>query len=159
MNCEQFNDRLADLLGGELDATQHAEARRHMETCARCRDSARGLQAAAAALEAHLPSQAEAEHRTRALSLPREPEATTTMRRPAGAWAYAALRYAAVITLAFGAGHAYRNASTTDNGIASQVEEPAPKPDFGLTERYARRTNEFPAASSFSRALMALAKQ
>ena len=159
MNCEQFNDRLADLLGGELDSSQHADARQHMETCARCRDSAHGLQAAAAALEAHVPSQAEAERRTRTLSPPRGPQATTTMRRPAGAWAYAALRYAAVIVLAFGAGSAYRNTSPADNGIASQVEGPAPKHNPGFPERYVRRTNDFPAASSFSRALMALARR
>ena len=68
-------------------------------------------------------------------------------------------QHAAVIALAFGAGYTYRNVSPSDDGIARQIETPAPKPIVGFPERYVRRTNDFPAASSFSRALMALAKQ
>jgi anti-sigma factor RsiW len=164
MNEERFQELLADYIAGELDQQQTAAFRAELESNPERRRLARELQAAAAALEANDLSDQEARQRTESLSLSEiaargadpTPETARPVRR------LAALRYAAVIVLAFGAGFLAR-------GWKSDVGEPPPPPTPAtvtapaINERYVAKYRQvmqaFPKSSSLSRSLLTLARR
>jgi hypothetical protein len=56
MDCDDASERLPWLHAGTLDERETAEVRRHLETCARCRDELDETRRAAAVFGAHLPT-------------------------------------------------------------------------------------------------------
>jgi hypothetical protein len=56
MDCDDASERLPWLHAGTLDGRETAEVRRHLETCARCRDELDETRRAAAVFGAHLPT-------------------------------------------------------------------------------------------------------
>lgn len=165
MNDEKFQELLADYLAGELDEQQAAAFRAELESNEQRRRLAHQLQAAAAALEANVLSDEEAQRRAEPLSLQ-----DIATRGVGGAPEHASrpipfryhrlravLRYAAVIVLAFGAGFMAR-------GWRSDTREPPPPPVVSspsINERYVagyqRVAQAFPQSSSFARSLLVLA--
>jgi anti-sigma factor RsiW len=161
MNDEEFRELLADYVAGELDEERAAVFRAELEANEERRRLARELQAAAAALEANVVSQEEAERRTAALELRGAAfSAAGSTRRGGGQRRLpAVLRYAAVIVLAFGAGFLAR-------GWQSESSAQAPPPlaqTVEINERYVtdfvKFTQSFPKSSTFSRSLLALARK
>ena len=171
MKDEKFRAMLADYLGGELDEQQVAAFRAELEANPERRKLADELQAAAAALEANVLSREEAERSTASLELDVATDKGMTLRvpstgeRPAGAThrrhyrLHAALRYAAVIVMAFGVGFLARGWLPA-NQEGAPPTAPAPT---SINERYAARfvraTQSFPKSSTFSRSLLALARK
>jgi anti-sigma factor RsiW len=168
MNCREFREQLAEFIGGELDAEQHAAAQSHMQSCQECRERARGLEAAAAALEAGLVSPGEAERRTAALTPPHAA-------RPAAASGRVlrvstVLRYAAIIMLAFAGGYLVRGWRAGDGAAGQQlaqtgqtvvppVIDAVPGVSRELADLYVRAAQKFPDSSTFSRSLLMLARR
>ena len=166
MNDVEFQDLLADYVAGELDEQQAAAFRAELESNAKRRQLAQQLQAAAAALEANVPSDEDAQSRTESLNLQ-----DIATRAAAGAPEQISgpiqfryhhlktfLRYAAVIVLAFGAGFVI-------GGWRSDVREPSTPPvvitptvNEGYAASYRRVAQAFPQSSSFSRSLLVLAR-
>ena len=162
MNDEQFRELLADYLAGELDEQRAAELRAELEANAERRKLAHELQAAAAALEANTIRPEEAERRTGGLALAgvASAGAARESRRPLRRTRLqSALRYAAVIVLAFGAGFVVRGWRLESTPIA----RPSPPSTFPLNEHYvanfARATQAFPESPAFSRSLLMLARK
>ena len=157
MNEERFRELLADYVAGELDSENAAELRAELARDPRRRALAKELQAAAAALEADLPSLEEAEQRTATLTLPAVGRAASTKPR----WLHALLRYAAVIALAFGAGFLARDWQQPRDVPPPQAA-PRIEPDV-VNARYAagfaRAAREFPQSELFSRSLLMLARE
>lgn len=165
MNDEEFQELLADYIAGELDEQRAAAFRAELESNAERRRLARQLQAAAAALEANVLSDEDAQSRTASLSLqeiaaragggapPRVSRAVRFKHYRLGV----VLRYAAVIVLAFGAGFVVR-------GWRSEAREPSPQVvssanvNEGYAASYRRATQAFPQSTSFSRSLLILAR-
>ena len=159
MDCEQFTDRLADFLGQELSAEQHEAAQQHLRSCERCRELARGLQAAAAATESNVPTVEEAAQQTDTLRLPTSPGMHAARRRRAPSYLLTVIRYAAVIAIAFGGGYLYRGVGAIPPG---EVGAATAGPDelFPYIERrVAQIDKQFPGTSELSRKLLLLAKQ
>lgn len=104
MNCERFNEMLADALGDELGSADRSAFDGHLDACMGCR---REYESLAETLDA-----------IRTLKdVPQEPrlsthEIRTVFRSSAPAVRrfrmFAVLRYAAIIALAFTAGYAFR---------------------------------------------------
>jgi hypothetical protein len=190
MNAERFEELLAGLLGDELTPAERIELDEALAADRARAARARELQATVAALRAAVPSGALARAVTRAMPTPSVAEAPIgsaisdpaplTARRVAPAqrssarrWPLALLRYAAIIALAFGAGHWVR-------GWQDQPHAPAPAPgnpavvvappaadplapgaagwNPALVERWTVVARQYPQASEFSRALLALAR-
>jgi anti-sigma-K factor RskA len=166
MNDEEFQELLADYVAGELDEQQAAAFRAELESDAQRRQIAQQLQAAAAALEANVPSDEDAQSRTELLNLQdiatRGAGGAPEQISPPIRFRYyrlrAVLRYAAVIVLAFGAGFVAR-------GWRSDVQEPSTPPvvitptvNEGYAASYRRVAQAFPQSSSFSRSLLVLAR-
>ena len=111
MNCEQFEDLLADALGGELSSVKRAGFDGHVRDCARCR---REFESASAAISAMRslpgpPVEAAAVGRDRLASAA---ESAPWMNREPNFRLPPILRYAAVIALAFIAGYVVRASMT-----------------------------------------------
>ena len=165
MNDEKFRELLADYIAGELDQRQAAAFRAELEADPERRKLANELQAVAAALEANLLSEEEAEQRTASLQL----EAAGVIRAPSAGEPAArygpprrlplrsALRYAAVIALAFGAGFIVRGWQSESPAMTS------PPPPMAINERYvasfAQATQSYPRSSTFTRSLLVLARK
>jgi anti-sigma factor RsiW len=164
MNDAEFQELLADYLAGELDEQQAAAFRAELEANEERHKLAQELQAAAAALEANVLSDQEAQRRSESLTLQdiqkRAAEVPKEWSRPNRSRYHrlkAVLRYAAVIVLAFGAGFVAR-------GWRSDAWEPSPPPVVSspsIHERYVadyqRVAQAFPQSSSFARSLLVLA--
>jgi anti-sigma factor RsiW len=159
MNCRTFREQLADLVAGELDSSQRAAAHEHMRTCAQCRELARGLEAAAAVVEADVVSPEEAERQTAGLALPKPHGVRPAVVRRRYPRLPTILRYAAVILLAFAGGYSARG------WRASEIASPPPPDDRAspvgreLAQRYAMAMEQFPNSSALSRSLLALARR
>lgn len=144
--------RLADYLSGELDERQSADFERRLAEDPRLDREARELRAAAAAVGMHAVDLDEAEARTRGATLPRGLAPAPR----SGRW-ISALRYAAVILIAFGAGFWLRGRAAPLR--AQHAPAPRPSIETQLIEQYARAGRENPNSSSFSRALLAVARR
>ena len=159
MNCRTFREQLADLVAGELDSPQRAAAHEHMQTCEQCRELARGLEAAAAVVEADVVSLEEAERQTAALTPPKPDGVRPAIVRRRYARLSTIVRYAAVILLAFASGYSARG------WRAGEVASPLPPDDRAspviseFAQRYAVATEQFPDSSTLSRSLLALARR
>ncbi len=161
MTEERFRELLADYLAGELDEQQAAAFRAELAASAERRKLASELQAAAAALEGNVLSENEARQRTEDLKL----ELPSPLKRAHASEAtgrykrlFAALRYAAVIALAFGGGYIVRGWQSGSPETTS-----APPPMAEINERYvanfAEATQLFPHSSTFTRSLLMLARK
>lgn len=197
MNEREFQDKLADYLAGELTAAEAEAFRAALATDENRRRLVDELQAAAAALECHDVSEkigraATADLRfadiaarvggadtlsiaDRSSLMTDGPVSRPILFRGLGV-IHLAVRYAAVIVLAFVAGYWFRGGG--DEG-ASRIARPHTEPivapaagsDLALVDmedavdsvneryvaKYAKATRTFPNASSFSRTLMVLA--
>lgn len=159
MNCRTFREQLADLVAGELDSQQRAAAHEHMQTCEQCRELARGLEAAAAVVEADVVSPEEAERQTAALAPPKPHGMRPAIVRRRYPRLSTIVRYAAVILLAFAGGYSARG------WRADEIASPLPPDDRAspvsseLAQRYAIATEQFPDSSALSRSLLALARR
>lgn len=159
MNCEAFRDQLADFVGGELDPDRHAAAAEHLEQCDACRELARGLQGAAAALEANVVSPETAAKRTADLTI-RMPESESAVRpTPGYARVTRILRYAAVVMLAFGAGYVLRGwqAAPVFPPPAENLEIVGESINPALAKRIERVSRQYPEASTLTQGLICLA--
>lgn len=155
MNCQQFQQILADYIAGELPPGQHADAQLHPSQCRACAEELAGLQSAAAVLDSGRLTVAAAERHV----IEPTPQSSVRLAPPAAASsrsiAPALLRYAAAIAVAFAAGYALRG--------ARPVPAPAPAdPSIAaapavVIERYNTLARERPDTPSFSRSLLALA--
>jgi anti-sigma factor RsiW len=161
MTEERFRELLVDYLAGELDEQRAAEFRAELAASAERRRLASELQAAAAALEANVLSDDEAGQRTERLELETPLLADgqhTAERAPRYRVLFAALRYAAVVALAFGAGFLVRGWQS-----GSPEATPTPPPPTEFNERYvasfAEATQSFPQSSTFTRSLLMLARR
>jgi len=172
---DELEQRIADYLAGEMSEPQAAEFRRRLEQDPALARRVRELQAAAAALDAGLPDEVEADRSTQELTLVAPtPLRRTRSRRDGGrnalVWSLrASLRYAAAILLAFGAGFYARGWSPAGappggaqaggevaSGVIPSIAALAP-PEI-RPERLAQVSRDFPGTSSFSRALLLLAR-
>ncbi|MBU0638208.1 MAG: zf-HC2 domain-containing protein [Planctomycetes bacterium] len=158
MNCAMFRERLADYIGGELEPEQHAVFATHVSECPTCRAEVRALQAAAAVLDAGVLSREEAAERTATLAPPVAVAARVPRlaRRPR--MIYAALRYAAVVALAFGAGYGARGWRVTPvESPPVVVVERQINPR--LVHRLEQAAKRFPRSTSLSWSLLCLASE
>jgi anti-sigma factor RsiW len=181
MNDAEFRELLADYIGGELDEQRAAAFRAELEADPQRRRLAEELQAAAAALEANVVSPEEAKERTEALELARiSRDSANASRRALRADRVrsirfrAVLRYAAVIVLAFGGGFLARGwmpgtrssvgaADQTRPVAGDQMSVPPLEVTTAINEQlvvnFRQATKSFPESSTFSRALLALARK
>jgi len=162
MTDEEFRLRLAEYLAGEMSAEQADAFREVLHADRRRSRLAQDLEDVQARLRSGLPGLDEAERRTGVLAAlsgssqgaaSRAP-ATRQRRFPVGS----ALRYAAVIALAFSAGYFAR---------ARLRPQPAPEPPVVVVgksvpvrwiENYAQVVRTFPDVSDFGRALLAISQ-
>lgn len=166
MNEQEFRGLLADYLAGELDEAQAAAFRAELEASEQRRKLATELQAAAAALEANVLSHEQAEQRTASLEL----EGATARARSASERSArgggrrhqrlrVALRYAAVIVLAFGAGFLARGWQLSGRD-ATPVPTLASMPvNARYVANFVQATQSLPQASAFSHSLLTLARR
>lgn len=165
MKDEEFQELLADYLAGELDEREASRFQAELEASPERRKLAHELQAAAAALEAHIPSQEEAQRRVGSLAFDdlqiRAREAARRARpiRLRYQRSKAVLRYAAVIVLAFGAGFVVRGWPSAHRESPAPPVATALPINAGYLDEYRRVTQAFPEASSFSRSLLMLARR
>ena len=167
MNDARFEELLAGLLGDELTSAERAELDEALAADPARAARARELQATVAVLRSAVGA-AEAQP----VSAPWTGQRPWIRRRT---WPLALLRYAAVIALAFGAGHWVRGRQDT-----SRSPVPVPGPTNGavatpaavvdplapggsgwspaLAQRWTAAAQQYPHASEFSRALLALAR-
>lgn len=107
MNCEQFESLLADALGEELSPANRPAFEEHLRACERCRGEYESSSAALSAMRSlsgpSMVSMDVGENH----GVPFARVAWTTQKRVTLRWP-AALRYAAAIVIAFGAGYLYR---------------------------------------------------
>ena len=174
MNDERFESLLADYLAGELSPADEAEFRTELDRDEQRRKLAQSLQAAAAALEADVPDLEQADERSADVLFDRivlrhlaerqrQPQPMRVARLGTSL-----LRYAAVIMLAFATGYLVRGWSRTElEGQPSPTPTPpahtagavAPQINDEYIANYARASRTFPQATSFSRALLAVASR
>jgi hypothetical protein len=173
MNEQEFQDKLADYLAGELTAAQAEAFRAALATDEPRRRLVDELQAAAAALECRdvaAPAAREATAELRYADIAARAGAGRTLSlRPRARWfrfANAAVRYAAAIALAFVAGYYARGGSETAQthpqpGVPGVSSPAVAVAETGVNDRYvakyAKAARAFPNASSFSRSLMVVA--
>ncbi len=160
MNCNQFHERLADHLGGELPPAERPAFEAHLAQCADCRAAASELEAAQRQLRALDLSQAAAQTHAWRIGLPSQPARQTP------GWtrmALTGLRYAALVLVAFGLGYwagAVREPAQPDgdarNAIAAPAAARAAAPS--LLSNYQRAAIEFPGTSSLGLALLSVAR-
>ncbi|MFO0837653.1 MAG: zf-HC2 domain-containing protein [Phycisphaerae bacterium] len=162
MNCDQFRESLAEFVGGELPASQRAQADEHCASCANCREIANGLMRAQAAVAETQLDAPEAAIRAARIPLPRRaPSPAATQYR----LVMGLLRYAAVIVAAFGAG--YWSGFARDGGTSAGHEPPrvgevaavAPAIEARFAANYRRAATAYPQSSSLGLALMSLARE
>lgn len=174
MNEREFLDRLADYLAGELDAAQAESFRAEIADDVRRRRLVDELQAAAAALECRALSDEQARDATAELRWSDvatrnvAASASRSIIAPAAHRRFhavgVALRYAAVIALAFVSGYWTRGGAENrpnDAAPAALVSEAGPvRTDAKdlYAAHYVKAGQSFPNASSFSRTIMALAR-
>lgn len=156
MNCRTFREQLADLVAGELDSPQRAAAHEHIQACEQCRELARGLEAAAAIVEADVLSPAEAERHTAALAPPAPAAPDSAVRRYR---LTPLMRYAAVILLAFICGYLARDWRTGEAASVPPADDGSSLVSDELAQRYAIATEQFPDSSTLSRSLLAIARR
>ena len=176
MNEREFQDKLAEYLAGELSATEAEAFRAALASDERRRRLVDELQAAAAALEARDVSEEHAREATAELRFAdiaaRAAESRTLTLHPHWMrFANVALRYAAVIVLAFVAGFWARGGAWNSVPPQSPAQPTVAETDsiesvdVGATvevndryvKKFAKASRAFPNASSFSRSLMVLA--
>lgn len=172
MTPERFDELLANSLGGELSQDERVELEAELR-----RDPQRAALAARLAgvsqqLRDFFATNAQATETAApapTIRLSRSPmdQANSQLHiRSRGPWV-AALRYAAMILLAFGAGYASNGALPT--AMQSRGTQVA-MADFGssvdgfevdsrLAARYANAVRRLPGSSSFARSLLAVARQ
>ncbi len=159
MNCRTFREQLADLVAGELDSPQRAAAHEHMQTCEQCRELARGLEAAAAVVEADVVSLEEAERQTAALTPPKPHGVRPAIVRRRYPRLSTIVRYAAVILLAFASGYSARGWRADEDVSEALAVDGASRVSGELVDRYTKATEQFPNSSALSRSLLALAQR
>lgn len=147
MTNEQFNDLLADWLGDELSPDDRTAFERELAANPLRRAEAQRLR--------------EAQDLVRALARP-QPQ----LRQPHPAMlrvVAAALRYAAVIALAFAGGYMARgpDAPATQPAAPRVVEQPPARApgDSRLADRYAAALRKFPDSPTLSHSLLMLARR
>jgi len=164
MNEQDFDQRLADYLGGELDEQQAAALRAELEADPQRRRLACELHTAAAALETGLLSPEEAERRTASLACPADAargaaSATGRGRRWAAGRPGVILRYAAVIVAAFGLGYLARGWREAERSVPALPAVRTAEVNDAYVAGFMRATKAFPESSTFSRALLMLARR
>lgn len=155
MTCKHVRDQMADFIGGELSAEQTAVVRDHLASCDACAREARGLQAAAAVVEAGDLSATAAAAKALTIdweTIERAAQSTakSTRIRPRAA---ALLRYAAVIAIAFAGGYLARGPRLAGPETRTMVTDP----EMALARRYETASRSYPHASEMSKSLLALA--
>jgi anti-sigma factor RsiW len=166
MNDREFHELLAEYVAGELDDERAAMFRAELDADPARRMLAQQYQAAAAALEAHLLSDEETERRAASLSFEQVASTATDgagtrvngLRGRRYVHLRAALRYAAVIALAFGAGFLARGRDTQTNETAPPPAAVDASIDKRLAAKYTQASQSFPESPTFSRSLLMLAR-
>lgn len=163
MTDEQFQERAAEFLSGEMNEPDRQNFRAELERSPARAQLFRELEAAQRLVRNGAPSLEQAEQRTRHLPVPAAPSTASrrTSRLRPNPLAFV-LRYAAVIALAFCSGYLVR-----DIGAAGQPTQPT-RPEHvdglgGFEARFARNyvqtIRQRPTATTFSRTLLALARR
>lgn len=159
MNCEILQARLADYVAGELSAPERLAADAHLAECGACHRQANELSATERMLRNGVAPQTNAEHAVSGVELPKLDDRRSLPTRTAPA----ALRYVAVVALGFLGGYLTRDRNLNDkpsmqpNNAPARVMETLPvNPAF--VARYQAAETTFPAATSFSRSLLVLAR-
>lgn len=146
MNCREFDERLADLLGGELDPEEARSLEDHAAECPHCRAEYDSLADARDALQ-ELPalSPHEAARQSSAVA-PRSGEAFPARpprpSRAAMSWLGPAWRYAAMLLMGIGIGLGLGwrlNAGPSNPSRAATIPAAVAKPVHPDWIRYARQ--------------------
>lgn len=166
MNDQEFHELLAEYVAGELDRERAALFRAELDADPARRMLAHQYQAAAAALEANLLSDEEADRRAASLEFEQVTSTATEsrvlqasdLRSRRDRYLGAALRYAAVIALAFGAGFLARGRDTQRGETVSPPAAVDASFNERLAAKYTRASQSFPESPTFSRSLLMLAR-
>lgn len=124
MNCEEFENLLADALGNELAAEDRPDFEAHRATCERCRREYESTRSAIERMR-DLTGPAAVDVRRegdRLVIAPGTPATTSPRRVPI------VFRYAAAVLIAFAAGYLSRGASSTVRPETPRVQRPAEEP-------------------------------
>ncbi len=177
MTPEEFHEMLPDYLAGELSESQELRLRAFLEAHPAERFRVEELRAAQQAVRQTAPSPTEAEDRVvglpslASLAGPREAGLPAT-RTAAGRFRFvpAALRYAAVVLLAFAGGYitrGWRPAEPAETPAQPEIARVAPAPAAGvllpdalsphLAERLERAIRAYPQGQTLTWALLSLA--
>lgn len=180
MNCGELQERLADLIGGELDRPTREAAQAHLAGCAACRDRARALGEAAAAFETGIPASEAAIRATAGMELPVSRGQATIVRLPRSATGMMSLlRYAAVILLAFSGGYWAATTRLPATGGVATSAMPSPSlrestaspivsanrrstslaADGRVVEQFAAAARAYPKSNTLTWSLLSIAKR
>lgn len=146
MSSADFEDRLADFLGGEMSAEQRASFEASLRGCPADADRVRSLSSLAEEIRGLAPAR------------PESVAPALRLRRAA------ALRYAAVIVVAFVSGYVFRAGtvvpgSRAEPAVISDASTASLRtPSESLTERFVRVAATKPGASTLSQGLLAIGR-
>jgi hypothetical protein len=175
MNRDEFEQKLAEYLGNELDPAERVAFEQELMGAWRGADRAdpaggesprevvNALLAARERIRENLVYPEAAEDRAAHISLPRGSPSAAARRRRLVRVATTALRYAAVFLIAFGAGYLVHGRAVPSSVAAAPVAnvEHAGSPPLGvsprLAENFERVTRSYPQLSTFERSLITLA--
>jgi predicted anti-sigma-YlaC factor YlaD len=150
MKCEEFEEMMADALGGELSASAVPAFEEHIAHCETCRAEYESLTQSLQTLQG-LPSTAPVTVERVGDRLVISHEASVSNAR-LHRYAIAALRYAATILIAFGAGYGWHTdpqASRVDSGVRGDA----------IGQRFVDIHQRNPQRSHFAKCLMAVSNR
>ncbi|MBL8878052.1 MAG: zf-HC2 domain-containing protein [Phycisphaerales bacterium] len=158
MNCEQWRNQSADLVGDELPPAERGELESHARECASCGADLDDMRRVVQAVQALRPDDDSVA--LAAVSVPM-PEGF-----PRAGRAFVAIaRYAAVIAFAFFAGYASRGGSQSDSAAQLAVK-PAnvnstinPPIHPQIAQNYQRAADRHPNASTLGLSLLSIARR
>ena len=143
MNCEQFENLLADALGDELSPTNRRAFEEHVRGCEACRHEYESASAALTAMRSLAAPSSEAKGMDPSVEAGSVYAVPTSMYQFRPPW-LPLLRYAAAIGIAFAAGYLFRaersfpQHAQIEPAIKSHAPtEPATSEPFELRERFA----------------------
>lgn len=146
---------IADYIAGEMDTAQRRQFETRMRNDVALDRRVRELQDTAGMLCAELPGDADARRRVADLSLPDREPRVRALRGLRYATTFVALKFAAAILLAFGAGFYARGSASTPPPAAPATAQIVPVRER-LIASYTHVSQERPNSSSFSRSLLAI---
>lgn len=157
MSCADYEQLLAEALGDELSAADAVRLDEHLRECAACRQEFAQGTAAVAALR-RLPR---AEHvPERALDRGAGFRTGGQVGRSAGVrWMQPALRYAAVVIMAFTAGYAWKGRTSPPGqaaDVSDMVVDPPSRGAKSFESALARAYRQNPAGSDLAKCMSAL---